>query len=82
MKKPKRYTCGNGEGMFDDKKGCWITYEEHIEIVNKLKKAINYNQCCMGEAEQLVCEHPKRQRDYYSAETFKCWKCKKIVVSN
>ncbi len=36
MKEPKRYDCGNGEGMFDDKKGDWISYEEHKEIVNKL----------------------------------------------
>ncbi len=30
----------------------------------------------------FVCEHPKSQRDYYSAVAYKCWKCKKIVVAN
>ena len=30
----------------------------------------------------FVCEHPKRQRDYYSDTAYKCWKCKKIVVAN
>lgn len=30
----------------------------------------------------FVCEHPKRQRDYYSAVVYKCWVCKKIVVAN
>jgi len=48
----------------------------------RLKSSINYTPCCTSEAEQLVCDHPKRQRDYYSVETFKCWKCKKIVVAN
>ena len=28
MKKVERYTCGNGEGMFDDEKGYWVTYED------------------------------------------------------
>lgn len=59
MKQPKRYTCGNGEGMFDDKKGYWITYEEHLEIVNKLKEDINYNHCCKRDSEQLCdCDAP------------------------
>ena len=52
------------------------------KCVDTLVKNINVIHCCMSEAEQLVCDHPKRQRDYYSAETFKCWKCKKIVVAN
>lgn len=30
----------------------------------------------------FVCEHPKRQRDYYSSVAYKCWICKKIVVAN
>jgi len=34
MKEPKRYCCGNGEGMFeDDKKGHWVEYSEHKAIV-------------------------------------------------
>lgn len=46
MKEPIRYICGNGEGMFDDKKGDYICYKEHQEIVNKLLAKINYTQCC------------------------------------
>lgn len=30
----------------------------------------------------FVCEHPPRQRDYYSDTTYKCWECKEIVVAN
>jgi len=57
--------------------------KNHLEaFADIMYKAINYTPCCTSEAEQLVCDHPKRQRDYYSAETFKCWKCKKIVVAN
>jgi len=40
MKEPKRYDCGNGEGMFDDKKGDWISYKEHNKILNKLKESL------------------------------------------
>lgn len=37
MKKPKRYYCGNGEGMFEDNKnGDWIEYSEHKAIVKAL----------------------------------------------
>lgn len=46
MEEPKRYSCGNGEGMFDNKKGYWITYEEHKNIINELKEAIDYAHSC------------------------------------
>jgi hypothetical protein len=36
----KRYTCGNGEGMFETKNGHWIEYSEHEKIVNDLKKQL------------------------------------------
>ena len=29
-----------------------------------------------------VCDHPNRQRDYYSEKSYKCWKCHKIIVAN
>lgn len=41
MKKLKRYSCGNGEGMFqDNKNGQWIEYSEHKDIVEKLRKKL------------------------------------------
>lgn len=41
MKKPKRYYCGNGEGMFEDNKnGDWIEYSEHKAIVEVLTKQL------------------------------------------
>ena len=41
MKRPKRYYCGIGEGMFgDDKNGNWIEYSEHKTIVEELKQAL------------------------------------------
>ena len=42
MKEPKRYYCGNGEGMFEDNKnGDWIEYSEHKTIVEELFKPLN-----------------------------------------
>jgi len=37
-KKAKRHSCGNGEGMFPDERGYWVSYEEYIELLNKYKK--------------------------------------------
>ena len=38
MKNVKRYTCGNGEGMFYDKKGYWVTYEDYKLLLDKYDK--------------------------------------------
>ena len=41
MKEPKRYYCGNGEGMFeDDKNGHWVEYSEHKAIVEALTEQL------------------------------------------
>lgn len=41
MKEPKRYYCGNGEGMFEDNKnGHWVEYSEHKAIVDTLTKQL------------------------------------------
>lgn len=51
MKEPKRYYCGNGEGMFEDDNGHWIEYSEHKAIVETLteqlrKHAVTYEFLC------------------------------------
>lgn len=61
MKEPKRYSCGNGEGMFDNEKGYWVSYKEHLEIVNKLKEAITFTQCCT----ELRDEYLQTELDKY-----------------
>lgn len=41
MKEPKRYYCGNGEGMFEDNKnGHWVEYSEHKAIVETLNEQL------------------------------------------
>ena len=41
MKEPKRYSCGNGEGMFeDDKNGHWVEYSEHKAIIEALTEQL------------------------------------------
>ena len=52
------------------------------EVVNFIKKDRKKQLTLTIVNSTFVCEHPKRQRDYYSAVTYKCWKCKKIVVAN
>jgi hypothetical protein len=33
----ERYYCGNGDGMFNDKKGSYILYSDHMKAIKKLK---------------------------------------------
>lgn len=38
MKNINRYGCGNGEGMFDDKEGYWVTHEDYKQLLDKCEK--------------------------------------------
>lgn len=40
MKEPKRYYCGNGEGMFEDDNGHWVEYSKHKAIVEALTEQL------------------------------------------
>ena len=35
MKKPIRYSCGSGEGMFDNKNGHWVEYSEYLKLLKE-----------------------------------------------
>ena len=35
MENIQRYSCGNGEGMFDAKEGYWVTYEDYKNLLDK-----------------------------------------------
>tara|TARA_R100001015_G_scaffold15993_1_gene7879 strand:+ start:1869 stop:2027 length:159 start_codon:yes stop_codon:yes gene_type:complete len=37
-KSTKRHSCGNGEGMFPDENGYWVSYEEYKKVLSKYKK--------------------------------------------
>ena len=68
MKEPKRYYCGNGEGMFeDDKNGHWVEYSEHKAIVEALGEQLRLG-AVVGRSEQLK---PKPQICYKSNEPCK-----------
>jgi len=38
MKNVNRYGCGNGEGMFDDSEGYWVTHEDYKLLLDKYDK--------------------------------------------
>ena len=38
MENVNRYDCGNGEGMFDDKTGYWVTHEDYKLLFDKYEK--------------------------------------------
>lgn len=55
MKEPKRYYCGNGEGMFeDDNNGHWVEYSEHKAIVEALTEQLRKHDV-VGRSEQFNC---------------------------
>jgi hypothetical protein len=40
MEKVKRYTCGAGDGMFDDKKGYYVEYSDYKILLDKYNQAL------------------------------------------
>ena len=84
MKEPKRYYCGNGEGMFeDDKNGHWVEYTEHKAIVEALTEQLR-KHAVSGRSELLVCEC-ERNNPYTGVKfdfTLRCFDCNKIIEQN
>lgn len=69
MKEPKRYYCGNGEGMFeDDKNGHWVEYSEHKAIVEALTEQLRKHAVITS-----VCDNCKDVTGFYLGTT--CPKC-------
>jgi hypothetical protein len=59
MAKIERLICGNGDGMFEDKKGVYVTYDDHKKMVNGLLSellysAYSYNRDCGMTHKQLL----------------------------
>ena len=78
MKKPKRYYCGNGEGMFeDDKNGDWVEYSEHKAIVEALTEQLRKHNV-VGRSEQL-CQHPFSKVIKNNNGVNYCSKCDKCI---
>ena len=38
MENVNRYDCGNGDGMFDDNKGYWVTHEDYKKLLDEYNK--------------------------------------------
>jgi hypothetical protein len=53
----KRYTCGNGEGMFETKNGHWIEYSEHEKIVNDHQKQLELT--AVSHQRELLTDYEK-----------------------
>jgi hypothetical protein len=64
MKNVNRYDCGNGEGMFDNKTGYWVTHEDYKKLLdkyNKLALTIPDVSICPFEAYAVFCIECDRQ---------------------
>jgi hypothetical protein len=55
MKEAKRYTCGSGDGMFDDNKGYYVEYSDYKILLDKYNQALSQNDV-VGQSEQLRSE--------------------------
>ena len=51
----ERYDCGNGEGMFDDPDGVYVTYDDHLKIVEELERKIEKLQAS-GDSDAMFEE--------------------------
>ena len=75
MKEPKRYYCGNGEGMFeDDKSGHWVEYSEHKVIVEALTEQLRIADVS-GRSEQSNCVHCHEHILTVKTLKYKCKHC-------
>lgn len=80
MKEPKRYYCGNGEGMFeDDKNGHWVEYSEHKAIVEALTEQLR-KHAVVGRSEQVycLCQTPEKVQEVDNGALI-CNYCKELI---
>ena len=72
--KVERYTCGNGEGMFDDKKGYWVTYGAYKDLLDKYETLVKESDSidlvsnCDPDTKDLI-QHTKRVLDLIKPES-------------
>ena len=69
MSKIKRYTCGNGEGMFQDTNGHYVEWSEYQKLNSELQRLLQqYN----FSGSVCRCEMPAKVKGKNE-----CWRCKK-----
>ena len=56
MEKINRYDCGNGDGMFDDDTGYWVTYEDYKSLLDKYEDLVSKNE----SLHDVICSAPVR----------------------
>jgi hypothetical protein len=64
MSKISRYTCGNGDGMFDNEEGHWVTHEDHLRLLNTVREVemtgeeqlTMYMKCSKEELSKMLIE--------------------------
>ena len=59
VKKIERLICGNGDGMFTDSKGSYVSYDDHKKMIDGLLSellysAYSYNRDCGMTHQQLL----------------------------
>ncbi len=72
----KRYICGNGDGMYEDKKGVWV---EYAELYKEIKKLMTINQAFEHLLNNWKEQQPEFKDKYrsYKSKYLKSLKYKK-----
>jgi hypothetical protein len=76
-KEAKRYSCGNGDGMIEDKNGFYVKYsqtnkqlKEYKEVVDEIKKIDRFEmEAGLGYNEGLVYKEKESEGTWIKFET-------------
>ena len=81
MKNINRYGCGNGEGMFNDKEGYWVTHEDYKQLLDKYEKLALTIPVVVGQSEQC-CSNPKHKTEVNDMfeNWVECKNCGKDII--
>ncbi len=77
MKNIQRYSCGNGEGMFDEKEGYWVTYEDYKNLLDKYNELNQVkNNSVLDDVIISVCKLcGEPMKDFNEEDNNCCDKC-------
>lgn len=46
--KVKRFSCGNGDGMYDHENGSWVEYSEYKKLINCIDELFDLSSDALG----------------------------------
>ena len=78
--KINRFTCGNGEGMFENKKGYWVSYEDHLKALKELKE--NLTIPVVSQQRELLLAYHRYLVEELSLDLHEVWVNEHLKANN